>query len=108
HQHLAIGHAECRHRQVFPWYFLAVAATLGLAGLAMLARAPGWGALLLAMAALGVANREVLMPRINALRDRQLGGDAAAGRRFGQLHGLSVAINLAQMLAAAAVLTAFL
>jgi hypothetical protein len=48
--------------------------------------------------------RQVLMPRINALRDRELAGEAAAGARFQRLHGLSVWINGAQVLAAAVVL----
>lgn len=96
-------------RQVFPWYFAAVSVTLGLAGAALLAAGgTAWGATLLAMAGLGVLNREALMPAINALRDRQLAGDRAAGRRFARLHGASVAINLVQMVAAGAALTAFL
>ncbi|MEM9764328.1 MAG: DUF4149 domain-containing protein [Pseudomonadota bacterium] len=95
-------------RQVFPWYFAAVAAVLGLAGLALLSGSVLWGGLLITMAALGVANREVLMPRINALRDRQLAGDKAAGRGFDRLHQASVAINLVQMIAAGAALTHFL
>ena len=96
-------------RQVFPWYFAAVAATLGAAGIALaFSTTPVWGYVLIGMAALGVVNREVLMPAINRLRDRQLAGDAAAGRQFDRLHLASVAINLLQMVAAGAALTAFL
>ncbi|MEM9784829.1 MAG: DUF4149 domain-containing protein [Pseudomonadota bacterium] len=96
-------------RQVFPWYFAAVAATLGAAGLGLLlAGEVMWGGLLVAMALAGVVNREVLMPRINQLRDRQLKGDAAAGQAFDRLHKASVAINLVQMIVAGAALTAFL
>lgn len=96
-------------RQVFPWYFLAVTVTLGLAGLGLvLAGSAAWGAVLLAMAALGVLNREGLMPRINLMRDRQLAGDPAAGKRFELLHRASVAIHLVQMITAGAALTAFL
>lgn len=95
-------------RQVFPWYFAAVALVLGVAGLAILAGSAFWGTVLIAMAALGVANREVLMPRINSLRDRQLAGDQAAGRSFDRLHKASVIINLIQMIAAGAALSHFL
>ncbi|MEM6421279.1 MAG: DUF4149 domain-containing protein [Pseudomonadota bacterium] len=96
-------------RQVFPWYFLAVTVTLGVAGLGLLLTGGTlWGAALLAMAVLGVLNREVLMHRINALRDRQLKGDEAAGRQFDRLHKASVGIHLIQMIAAGAALTAFL
>jgi hypothetical protein len=94
-------------RQVFPWYFLVVAALFALAAPLTLA-APGLAALLAAMAALGFANRQILMPRINALRDRHLAGDHAAKRGFDRLHGASVAINFVQMAAAAWALYAIL
>jgi hypothetical protein len=46
----------------------------------------------------------VLMPRINAARDRALAGEATAGRQFDRLHRLSVAINGLQMVILAIVL----
>jgi hypothetical protein len=48
--------------------------------------------------ALFVLARQVLMPRINTSRDAALAGDKAAARRFLRLHGLSVLINLVQMI----------
>jgi len=42
--------------------------------------------------------RQQLMPAINRARQRQLDGDAAAGLRFRRLHGLSVLVNLLQLL----------
>jgi hypothetical protein len=39
----------------------------------------------------------LLVPKINALRDQQLSGDAQAGRAFDQAHRLSVAINFGQI-----------
>jgi hypothetical protein len=48
--------------------------------------------------------RQFLMPRINEYRDRQLAGDVRAGSRFKPLHASSVAVNLAQIVAAATVL----
>jgi hypothetical protein len=45
-----------------------------------------------------VLARQFLMPRINESRDAALAGDAVAKRRFNRLHGLSVLINLVQML----------
>ncbi|MEM1383450.1 MAG: DUF4149 domain-containing protein [Pseudomonadota bacterium] len=95
-------------RQVFPWYFLVVAALAGIAGMGLLMAAPIWGVALLAMAGLGLLNRQVLMPRINILRDQQLAGNKAAGRSFDRLHKLSVGINLVQMLVAGAALWVFL
>jgi hypothetical protein len=48
------------------------------------------------------------MPQINAARDRQFAGDLAAKAQFGRLHGLSVGLNMIQLLAAAYVLYRFL
>jgi hypothetical protein len=43
--------------------------------------------------------RQVLVPRINQLRDAELGGDADAGQQFARLHRWSVGINMVQLLA---------
>lgn len=48
------------------------------------------------------------MPQINVARDLQLSGDNAPRRRFGMLHGFSVALNFAQLVIAAYVLYRFL
>ena len=42
--------------------------------------------------------RQLLMPRINRARDRELSGDASAGKAFKQLHLQSVLINGLQLL----------
>ncbi|MEM6973290.1 MAG: DUF4149 domain-containing protein [Pseudomonadota bacterium] len=95
-------------RQVFPWYFAVVAGILALAAIGLGIGGHGkWGGLLVVMAAAGVYNREVLMPRINLLRDKQLAGDAEAGKAFDKAHKTSVVINVVQMIAAGAALTAF-
>lgn len=94
-------------RRLFPVYYVWGA---GLAGAGALAFLPIlWEAsLILAVVCLGfVFAREALMPRINAWRDRELAGDASAHRPFARLHGLSVALNLAQMVLVAVVLVAF-
>jgi hypothetical protein len=39
----------------------------------------------------------LLVPKINALRDRQLAGDEAAGRAFDRAHRLSVGVNFVQL-----------
>ncbi|MEM8698567.1 MAG: DUF4149 domain-containing protein, partial [Pseudomonadota bacterium] len=79
----------------------------GLATLALVQVSAVWAGLAGVMAVLGLANRQVLMPEINRLRDLQLGGDAAAGKRFDLLHKSSVAINMVQMIAAAVLLWHF-
>ena len=43
--------------------------------------------------------RQILVPRINRLRDAELGGDADAGQQFARLHRWSVGINMVQLLA---------
>ena len=53
-------------------------------------------ALLLVAVGFGFA-RQVLMPRINDLRDRELDGEERAGRLFSTLHRSSVALNAVQM-----------
>jgi hypothetical protein len=95
-------------RTVFPWYYLFVILTAGLGGLILLLSDVRSGVVVLAIAAGAVYARQVLMPRINATRDRQLHGDSWAKRRFGQLHGLSVGLNFVQLFAAGYALYRFL
>ncbi len=83
-------------RGLFPWYygFLILAALLAVVG--SVGHGPVASKLMTVVLLLAVFARQWLMPRINALRDRQLAGDAAAGKWFGRAHGLSVAINVLQ------------
>ncbi|MEM1275532.1 MAG: DUF4149 domain-containing protein [Pseudomonadota bacterium] len=94
-------------RQVFPWYFLVVALLFILAAAALATIDLFWAGLAATMGVLGVLNRQGLMPKINSLRDAQLAGDAAAGKKFDLLHKASVAINFVQMIAAGALLWQF-
>lgn len=87
-------------RAVFPVYYLAMLGLSGLAGLCALAARPVDAGVLLGVAAGFAFARQVLMPRINALRDRQARGESEAGPRFARLHRLSVWINAVQLLAA--------
>jgi hypothetical protein len=85
-------------RLLFPRYYtwgLIVSALATLPAVLIL-----WlDAVLMALVtALFLLARQFLMPRINASRDAALAGDAVAKRRFNQLHGFSVFINLVQML----------
>jgi renalase len=64
--------------------------------------------LALAIAAVAIYARQVLMPRINAARDKQLQGNAETKGRFGRLHGLSVVLNFVQLIIAGYVLYRFL
>ena len=86
-------------RRLFPRYYLALIIGSGLAGALWVQSAPwaGGTCLMVALSTLGV--RQSLVPRINALRDRELSGDVSAGEGFARLHRLSVAINMLQLLA---------
>lgn len=80
-------------RGIFPWYYLYVIITAGLAALMMLTIIP-WAAAGLAVTALGAfISRQGLMPRINGARDQARDGDTEAEARFEKLHKLSVQIN---------------
>ena len=96
-------------RQVFPWYYLAMAATTLVALTALLfvsGTTAAWGASLSALVLAGfVFARQILMPKINRARDAMLAGDTEAGPRFNRLHRLSVVINACQWLAVFAALT---
>lgn len=87
-------------RNLFPHYYLFVIAACAFAAVALIGPAPTLGAVMGVAALLGVVCRQTLMPRINALRDRQLAGDAKAGVWFNRLHHASVGINVAQLGAA--------
>jgi hypothetical protein len=80
-------------RALFPYYylFIAVAALAAVAGL--VAKEPWMSKLMLLVAAVALFCRQILTPAINRLRDRELEGDAKAGRRFALLHRLSVWLN---------------
>lgn len=94
-------------RRFFPAYYVYCAALAGAAAFAFVPLA--WeAAIVMAVVAFGfVFARQGLMPRINAYRDAELAGDAAAKKPFARLHGLSVIVNLGQMLLTAAVMIGF-
>jgi hypothetical protein len=95
-------------RQVFPWYYLSMGASVLIALAALILAAGGtltWQAGLITLVLAGfVYVRQVLMPLINRARDAQLAGETPASRRFNQLHRLSVIINGVQWLAVLAAL----
>lgn len=96
-------------RRLFPRMFLfGLALSIAASG-AALAAAATWQLYVSVGLAAGFAiNVFGLTPRINAYRDRDLGGDPAARRMFGLLHMVSVAIFLAQLAGSLAVTGLFL
>jgi len=96
-------------RQVFPWYYLTMGATVLVALAALILAAggrPTWEVALAALVLAGFAvARQVLMPLINRARDGELAGGFGAARRCRRLHLVSVVINAFQWLAVLAALT---
>ncbi|MFD1341947.1 DUF4149 domain-containing protein [Litorisediminicola beolgyonensis] len=89
-------------RRAFPVYYLLVIAVASTAALLRLPADPTSAALLAAVALTTIPARQVLMPQINAA------SDAGDRRRFGWLHGASVALGLLQIAATAIALLRFL
>ncbi len=91
-------------RAVFPWYYVVLLVLAAAAGTLLLWVDPRSATLLLVSAGLALLARQVLMPTINACRDRALAGDTRAEGRFNRLHRLSVVINFVQLAGVTAVL----
>jgi len=89
-------------RKAFPWFYLFVILGAGLAAVPAFFLNQTAGVLLAAIALTTIPTRQVLMPAINRATD------AGERRRFALLHGLSVAITLAHIVAAGVVLALFL
>lgn len=95
-------------RQVFPWYYLTMGATILTALIALIFGAEvgvTWKVALVTFVLVGfIFARQVLMPLINQARDAEVAGESGAARRFKRLHQMSVVINGFQWLAVLAVL----
>lgn len=91
-------------RGFFPWYYLFTIVVGTLAAGTLWASTAELAAVVAAVAVSGVVARQVLMPAINRARDRELGGDSSAKRRFNLLHQGSVVLNFVQMIALGIVL----
>jgi hypothetical protein len=95
-------------RALFPVYYLVII-MCGAVGALTLAvdEHPVPSSLLAIVAGFAVLTRQFVIPRLDALRAAKTAGDAAAVRQFKRLHGLSVAVNLAQIAAVLVVLSTF-
>ncbi|MEE4660131.1 MAG: DUF4149 domain-containing protein [Halieaceae bacterium] len=102
--HLDVTSAGRLIRAVFPWYYVMLASLSGLAAVLLFQLAPLEAGVMLAIASLALFSRQVLMPRINAMKDLSETGDTAAEARFNQMHRASVIINMMQLVGVTAVL----
>ena len=86
-------------RKLFPRYYLSLIIGSTAGGLLWLGSQPLASGVCLLIAVSTLWIRQWLVPRINAIRDRELSGDVSAGEEFARLHRLSVVINMLQLLA---------
>lgn len=94
-------------RSIFPWYYLLIIVLAALGAALMANQSLGLALVLVAVSLLGLYLRLWLLPHINRLRDKQLGGDAADQVRYDASHRLSVWINGLQLILVFAVLVLF-
>lgn len=88
-------------RRAFPHFYLFVIVTAAASAICLAAIDPLSAAIMAAIAATTLPTRQILMPAINTATD------AGNTGRFGLLHGVSVAITLGHIAAAAFVLHRF-
>ncbi|RJF86710.1 DUF4149 domain-containing protein [Oleomonas cavernae] len=99
HRRLPPEHGGPFIREAFSTYYPLMALLTGMAALTM---PPFWPATILALIAIGFVLAQLLLrPAVNDLADRRAAGDLAAAAEFKRLHGISMALNLAQMVALA-------
>ena len=92
-------------RKMFPVYYLYMGVISALATLTITFTHEVDAVILAAVAGLFWVSRQLLMPRIDAVRDQKNAEDSGpATTSFKRLHRLSVVINLVQLLAVLTVL----
>ena len=92
-------------RTLFPRFYIFGVCMAALSSSLAMPQYPLSGALMLAVALGFIWSRQSLMPKVNAARDAQLAGDAAAQGQFDRLHRLSVRIFGMQALVIIGVVT---
>ena len=99
HKNLDRENAGKLLRVLFPSYFLTTAILSLIALIFSLIEKEFLNAILLFLVFLGsIISRQYLVPKINTERDLQLSGDQTSKKNFAKLHGLSVSINITQIL----------
>ena len=86
-------------RVLFPSYFLTISIISFMALITSIINIDIFSSVLLSLVFLGsVYSRQYLVPQINKARDLQVSGDIYSKKTFSRIHGLSVSINLIQMI----------
>ncbi len=85
-------------RVLFPSYFLTTAILALVALVFSIIEKNFVSAILLSLILLGsVISRQFIVPKINEQRDLQISGNISSKKNFAKLHGLSVSINMIQI-----------
>lgn len=101
-------HISTYLRALFPHYYLVIIVCGAVSALMLaLAARPVPAAVMAMVAGFALLVRQGLLPRLDALRAGRAAGDEEATRQFKRLHGLSMAINLVQIVAVGVALFAF-
>lgn len=101
-------HISTYLRALFPLYYLVIVICGAIGAIALaLIETPVSAALLALVAAVALLMRQAVLPRLDGLRAGRAAGEPVATRQFKRLHGLSMAVNLAQIMAVAAALSIF-
>jgi hypothetical protein len=91
-------------RQLFPVYYVVMAACTALAALGATTVASADALVLAAISAGFLYARMILLPRIEQVREGALSGNAPAAARFRRLHRTSTVLNALQLVAVTAAL----
>lgn len=101
-------HISTYLRALFPHYYLVIIVCGAVSALMLaLAARPVPAAVMAMVAGFALLVRQGLLPRLDTLRAGRAAGDEEATRQFKRLHGLSMAINLVQIVAVGVALFAF-
>lgn len=101
-------HISTYLRALFPLYYLVIVICGAIGALALaLIETPVPAALLALVAGFALLMRQAVLPRLDAVRAGRAAGEPVATRQFKRLHGLSMAVNLAQIVAVAVALSTF-
>ena len=85
-------------RSIFPWYYLFIASLAAISSVSLFHRYFLEACILGGISAAAVLGRQILMPWINRCRDNMSADNSEAERSFKILHGISVWINVLQLI----------
>ena len=85
-------------RSIFPWYYLFIASLAAISSVSLFHRYFLEACILVGISAAAVLGRQILMPWINRCRDNMSADNSEAERSFKILHGISVWINVLQLI----------